>query len=63
MGGGSVHQDTTTKVTGPVIKVGSILFAFWDTGINSNEKTPIFSTMCNRKIKRREVNWEFCPGG
>ena len=27
--GGSVNQDTTIKVTGPVIKAGSILLLFW----------------------------------
>lgn len=68
-GGGSVNQDTTIKVTGPVIKAGSILlllkysFAVLDIGINSDEKSPILATYCHRKIKRHQVNWEFCPSG
>ena len=42
-----VGKGGVAKLTGPVIKAGTIMFAVLDTGINSDEKSPILAEMEN----------------
>lgn len=45
--------------TGPVIKAGSIIFAVLDTGLNSDEKSPILATIVTGDLKGAKLIGDF----
>jgi intracellular multiplication protein IcmE len=46
-------------VTGDVIKAGEVMFAVLDTGINSDEPSPIMATIVTGKLKGAKLLGEF----
>ena len=50
---------SATQPTGPVIKAGTIMFAVLDTGINSDEKSPILATIVTDKLKGSKLIGDF----
>ena len=58
-GQGSGTSAGKNKATGPVIKAGSILFAVLDTGINSDEKSPILASIIAGPLKGSKVLGSF----
>lgn len=49
----------TEKSGGPVIKAGSILFAVLDTGVNSDEPSPILATVVSGNLKGSKLIGKF----
>ena len=49
--GGSVSGRVNQKTQGQVIKAGTILFAVLNTGINSDQQSPIMATIVNGDLK------------
>lgn len=56
---GQQGAGAAAKPTGPVIKAGTIMFAVLDTGINSDEKSPILATIVTGKLKGSKLIGDF----
>lgn len=54
-----VGKGGVAKLTGPVIKAGTIMFAVLDTGINSDEKSPILATIVTGPLKGSKLIGNF----
>jgi len=52
-----------TKPSGPIIKAGTIYFAILDTGINSDEQSPILATIVTGPLKGSKVIGKFALQG
>lgn len=56
---GRGEKEGSAKPTGPVIKAGTIMFAVLDTGINSDEKSPILATIVTGELKGSKLIGNF----
>lgn len=50
-GSSEENEDEIGKPKGPVIKAGSILYGVLDTGLNSDEPSPVLATVVHGKLK------------
>jgi len=58
-GKGGAGNENAEKSQGPVIKAGTILFAVLDTGINSDQTSPIMATIVNGDLKGSKLIGSF----
>lgn len=57
--GAGTGSGSAAQTAGPVIKAGTIMFAVLDTGINSDEASPIMATIVHGKLKGAKLLGQF----